>query len=285
MHVVPVVLVASLLACVAVKPAQASPSAQSGPYTMELVDEHGAQLPTYVQHGRTYVLGLKGQRYAVRIRNGSWRRVEAVVSVDGRDVLDGRPASSDKRGYLVDARGEVLIDGFRLSEASVAAFRFSDVSSSYAARMGNARDVGVIGVAVFPERVRPVPHRRYPLGSGSADERSRSSAGTGSGAGKKSAPSSAPEARADASAAERPGLGTEFGEERSSAAYSVHFERQNRFPSAMLTARYNDRDGLLALGIDVDGARYSARDERWLRETAEPFRNGPYSRPPPGWNR
>jgi hypothetical protein len=48
--------------------------------------------------------------------------------------------------------GTLEIDGFRRSEASVAAFRFGRVKDSYAARMGASRNVGVIGVAFFGER-------------------------------------------------------------------------------------------------------------------------------------
>jgi hypothetical protein len=130
--------------------------ARWGAYRLELVDEAGRVLPTWSHHGRTYTLGRKGERYLVRVRNQSGRRAEVVVSVDGRDVVDGRPASFAKRGYLVEPGGEVTIDGYRLNDAAVAAFRFSSVSASYASRMGDARDVGVIGVAVFPERVPPV---------------------------------------------------------------------------------------------------------------------------------
>src|SRR5262249_57151594 len=81
-------------------------------------------------------------------------------SVDGRDVIDGQPARWDKRGYVVDPYGRVTIDGYRLSQESVAAFRFSSVPRSYSAQMGSARDVGVIGVAVFVERPPfiPMPH-------------------------------------------------------------------------------------------------------------------------------
>jgi hypothetical protein len=48
-----------------------------------------------------------------------------------------------------------MIDGFRRSDAEVAAFRLGDVARSYAASKGKARNVGVIGIALFAER-RPV---------------------------------------------------------------------------------------------------------------------------------
>ena len=62
------------------------------------------------------------------------RRVEAVVSVDGLDAVDGKPASVGKRGYMIPAFGDVTIDGWRTSLSTVAAFRFSSVRDSYAAR-------------------------------------------------------------------------------------------------------------------------------------------------------
>jgi len=118
-----------------------------------LIDEGGNTLPTFWKGGRAYVLGTQGSRYSLRIHNQSGTRVELVASVDGRDVLDGQPSSFSKRGYVVDPHSEVLIDGFRVSHEAVAAFRFSSLPRSYAARMGgDTRDVGVIGVAVFPER-------------------------------------------------------------------------------------------------------------------------------------
>ena len=80
-----------------------------------------------------------GERYTLRIWNRSGRRIEAVVSVDGRDVVDGKPGDfRNKRGYLVPAWGSVDIDGWRLSERQAAAFRFTSVANSYAGRMGSA---------------------------------------------------------------------------------------------------------------------------------------------------
>ena len=59
-----------------------------------------------------------GDRYRVRITNPTARRVEAVVSVDGLDAIDGKTASfDDKRGYVIAPYGEVTIEGFRTSLA------------------------------------------------------------------------------------------------------------------------------------------------------------------------
>lgn len=261
--------------------------AAQGAWTLEVTDEWGAQLPTFEHRGRTFVLGEAGQRYVLRVRNGSARRVEVVASVDGLDVIDGRKAGWDRRGYVVEPYGEVTIDGFRLDTASVAAFRFGSVARSYAAARGDARDVGVIGVAVFPERApayrppyRPYPSP-YPEGRGGADERSEAAPSAAeSGA---PAKSSAPSARRDLDR-ERPGLGTEFGERHGSEVQEVAFVRASRRPAAVLTLRYDDRRGLLAAGVDLDRWGWDRRDEAWRREQANPFRaEGSFAEPPPGW--
>jgi len=291
-------------------------TSRAGGYELQvLVDDVAA--PTFVQRGETYVMGEMGARYTLRIMNHTGRRIEAVASVDGRDVVDGRAADvRTKRGYLVPAYGQVDIDGWRLSRAQVAAFRFSTVAGSYAARTGSAREVGVIGAAIFPERYVPRPR---PLELPYTDPRASAPepfAGRGglsddelandgaSPADKKSeawnAPPAAPApsgagasaARSSAEASRRPGLGTEFGEAVGSSVREVAFVRERAStPAVILGARYNDRDGLVALGIEVDPAPCEAwacdRDRDLdLRETANPFPvvERRYAAPPPCWN-
>ena len=127
-------------------------STARGAITIRVVDDRGSPLPTFAAGGRSYVMGHDGARYSLRIENQTGARFEAVATVDGLDVIDGQPGSFEKRGYLVAPWSTVEIDGFRRSEDEVAAFRFGRVKDSYAAKRGNDRNVGVIGVAVFQER-------------------------------------------------------------------------------------------------------------------------------------
>jgi hypothetical protein len=79
--------------------------------------------------------------------------LEIVLSVDDLDVIDGRPASLRKRGYVIEPNRQLVVDGFRQSTEAVAAFRFSPVRESYAnEKYRNTRNVGIIGIAVFNER-------------------------------------------------------------------------------------------------------------------------------------
>jgi len=120
--------------------------------SVSLNDAAGRALPAFFAAGRTYAIGEAGERYSIVVTNRTEVDVEAVASVDGLDVLDGKNADFGKRGYLVPAWGSVEIDGFRQSNDNVAAFRFGSVRDSYAARTGSDRNVGVIGVALFPPR-------------------------------------------------------------------------------------------------------------------------------------
>ncbi len=127
-------------------------SVLNGALTVQLLDASGRPLRGLEGSGRTYAIGEAGQRYIIEIRNHTRNRVEAVATVDGLDVIDGRAGSLSKRGYIVAPFATVDIDGFRRSEDTVAAFRFGSVRGSYAAKKGNDRNVGVIGVAFFEEQ-------------------------------------------------------------------------------------------------------------------------------------
>jgi len=273
------------------------------PYGVELLGGDFRHLPTFYQGGRSYVMGMIGDRYRIRVTNPTPRRVEAVVSVDGLDAIDGKTASfDDKRGYVIAPYGEVTIEGFRTSLDQVATFRFSSVRDSYAGRKGQDRNVGVIGVAFFPERERPRyvprPLEQSDRGRGSYDGPPPAKAAPapygGSGATAR-APSAAPssEAKRDSSGGyaprasepapdvDRPGLGTEFGERRYSSVHYTSFQRENPTrPSYLVETRYNDREGLLALGIPVGDARPSP-DDLSVRESADPFPRTRFAQPPP----
>ena len=126
--------------------------AGDGSLSVALVDEAGRTLPGYAAGGRSLVIGEDGGRYRIVVRNGTTARFEVVASVDGLDVVDGKPADPNRRGYIVDPHGVLVIDGFRTSDDAVAAFRFGKVAESYAAQTSGDRNVGVVGLAIFSER-------------------------------------------------------------------------------------------------------------------------------------
>jgi hypothetical protein len=122
-----------------------------GSVSIWLRDEEGAPLGFFATRGETFVVGTAGERYTIVLENHTGHRLEAVTTVDGLDVINGRPGSLKNRGFLLMPYATVEIDGFRRSEETVATFRFGRVADSYASKVGAARDVGVIGVALFGE--------------------------------------------------------------------------------------------------------------------------------------
>ena len=132
-------------------------SVEAAPYEVDIIVD-GRPLLEYLHKGQTWVEGQKGARYEILVKNNTDRRIEVVASVDGLDVIDGLAGDfTKKRGYVVAPYGKVIIDGFRISMQEVAAFRFSAVADSYAAKTSGARNVGVIVVAVFTEKKVEVP--------------------------------------------------------------------------------------------------------------------------------
>jgi hypothetical protein len=198
---------------------------------------------TTVQHkGSTFVAGELGERYNVRLVNESADRLEVVVTVDGRDVISGKPGDFKRqRGYVLDPFGEVVIDGYRTSLDHVAAFRFSSVRDSYAGRRGTPQNAGVIGVAVFRERVqsRPVPlaTRRWSDLDDAEHSRAR--------------PKSASRDRAGATKGDK--LGTEFGESLVSQVIEVPFVRKSSTkPDELHKVVYDSAERLAARGVPIE---------------------------------
>jgi hypothetical protein len=280
------------------------------PYSVALEDEDGDVLPTFHHAGKTYLLGEPGLRYNVRVRNPTAQRVEAVITVDGRDAISGRVGDYvNGRGYVIAPYGSVLVEGFRQSLDAVAAFRFTSPENSYSARRGTPENVGVIGVAFFPERERPrpperrvavppprAPHRPYyEYGSGGRSEsgpsagapepkKSRDAAAESSrGAPSRLAPAEpryAPPSDRDRGDDSVNNLGTEYGERHDSSVVEVPFERASRsIPTLVTSLYYDDADGLEARGIDLSSLGYPyARNEP---PRPEPFPRSRFAEPPP----
>jgi hypothetical protein len=225
-------------------------------YAVTLEDARGRPLRMFSHRERRYVLGQMGARYGIRVHNHTSHRVEAVVSVDGRDAISGRVAEYvHSRGYVVAAHGSTLIRGFRQSLDRVASFRFTDHSDSYSARLGTPRNVGVVGVAFFPEREwrRRDWRRIEPADESGGEPRPRRQARPIPRADGERAPGRAGSGRsATRPLPSRQRLGTQYGESRYSPVGETPFERAHRtVPDRIVRLYYDDAAGLEARGIEV----------------------------------
>lgn len=269
-------------------PASAHPPRAGDPYSIGIEDEYGAPLRTFEHGAELFVLGGHGQRYTIVLRNQTGRRVEAVVSVDGRDVVSGGVGDFVReRGYVLGPYATLRIDGFRRSFEEVAAFRFSTPEGSYSSRLGTPENVGVIGAAFFPERVRREPRPQplaapYPEASRRRDlaasdmEPQRGTAAES----ERSADRSAAKGESYASAAAAPSvnnLGTEYGEARTSQVEEVRFVRASSDKPAYVTVlHYDNASGLTARGIELEPRRYSYREPQ-----PRAFPRNRFAPPPP----
>jgi hypothetical protein len=191
-------------------------------------------LPAHQAADATYVAGAPGNEYSIRLRNRSDGDVLAVVSVDGVNVVTGETASPSQRGYVISANGELEIKGWRKSLERIAAFYFTDLGDSYAARTGRPDDLGVIGVAVFERK----PESRVHFGRDAMESPKQAEREA------RAAPSS-PAAK----------LGTGHGRRESSQARVVAFERATSAPAEIVTLRYDSRANLIAMGVIEDTRR------------------------------
>jgi len=207
-------------------------------------------LPVYLHQGRHYVAGNPGNEYEIRLRNRQSGEMLAVVSVDGVDVITGETADWQQSGYVLGPRQSFGIRGWRKSLDRVAAFYFTTLPDSYAARTGRPGNVGVIGVALFRRKPEPTVLQAPPRLSRDAEAAS--------------APAPAAERSAAGPAAEDAGsaggmraemvqkparLGTGHGRSETSVVTYTEFERASAAPAELVTIYYDSYQNLLAQGV------------------------------------
>jgi hypothetical protein len=220
-------------------------------------------LPVHYHDGRYYIVGKPGNEYQINLRNNSGNDVMSVMSVDGVNVITGETASWDQSGYVIGSYNAAEIKGWRKSMKRVAAFYFTSLPNSYAARTGRPDNVGVIGVALFRKKyepevyIEPYPQPR-PYSYNKDDYRARREAPAAADSMSKAAPAapaSGIASEADRSMQAAPEimpkekLGTGHGRnERSQARYTT-FERASSTPDEVISIYYDSYENLVAMGV------------------------------------
>jgi hypothetical protein len=209
---------------------------------VEIYDRtEGRVLPIYFHGGRRYVVGKPGNEYAIRVRNASNERALAVMSVDGVNVISGDTASPAQSGYVLGPSESADIAGWRKDMSRTAAFYFTALPDSYAARTGRPDNVGVIGVAVFRERLRAIPYGGLRRDRDAADAAERAG-GNAQSAAREAAP---------AAPMMKDQLGTGHGRSEDSYAQYTTFERASNTPAETIAIYYDSYQNLLAQGVPV----------------------------------
>jgi hypothetical protein len=198
----------------------------------------GRPLPVYWHEGRAWVVGKPGNEYQLNVRSRRGEEVLAVLSVDGVNVISGETATVRQSGYVLQPGSALEVKGWRKDLSRTAAFYFTSLQDSYAARTGRPDNVGAIGVALFRRKApEPLPFSQLapasPLAKSERSERNDSAA---SGA-------------ADTFRQAEAQLGTGHGRNEASPARQVTFERATQEPAETVVIYYDSYQNLLARGI------------------------------------
>ncbi|MEN6319457.1 MAG: hypothetical protein ABFD82_11970 [Syntrophaceae bacterium] len=233
---------------------------------VKIVTDNGWSLPYYSVKSRhalkkVYAEAVKGDHYRIIVTNRLDRRVGVVVAVDGRNIISGQKSwlKNTERMYIIDPYATNEFSGWRTGQDQVNRFYFTDVPDSYAAAFGDESAMGVIAVAVYPEkrRYQPPPDLSYSF----PEKRSKDSI-----KGK-----AAPSPRAEASE----NAGTGFGREEYSPSRRVHFDPENVAVESILI-KYEWRNTLCRKRIIDCGRTYGDSSNRlWDNDGYAPY--------PPRW--
>lgn len=271
----------------------------------------GRTLPTYHHNGQDFAEAPPEGAYEIRLKNTTFARRLAVLSVDGVNVISGQDAGFDGPGYVLRPGETIHIKGWRRSDDTVAKFTFQPQEGSYANRTGRGtQNTGIIGVAVFAEAQPPVtlshfftgvstnqPHTTLGLGTdtvsasiplSSTMDTLASTVPTST-----TVPTSAPlpgirstirrrrESESEPVApqirrrreSESVDLGTGYGKETKMHTETTSFNRASDQPALVLTLRYGVRAKLIEWGVPVVEHQQSP----------QPFPASVSVPPPPGW--
>jgi hypothetical protein len=218
----------------------------------------GRELPIHWHEGRAYVVGQPGNEYQIVFRNRVHEDLLGVVSVDGVNVLSGETAHARQGGYVVSRRDKLSIRGWRKSMGETAAFYFTSLGDSYAARTGRPDNVGVIGVALYKRKPAPVPPISMdmapePFARAAPKREARDAPATTAPAAAAPPPASTAELSSGRRLYADPAapLGTGHGRREESHARFVSFERSTLDPVEAITIHYDSHHNLVARGVIV----------------------------------
>lgn len=223
------------LACAALLAAfSAGAAAVGGLADLSIYDRsEGRSLPIYWHEGRAWVVGKPGNEYQINLRNRQGEDLLAVLSVDGVNAISGETATVQQSGYVLSPRNALEVKGWRKDLSRTAAFYFTPLADSYAARTGRPDNVGAIGVAFFRRKApEPVPFSQIAPSSPMAKSQREDTAAAGS-------PARSAEAQ----------LGTGHGRSEASHARMVGFERAAGTPAETVVIYYDSYNNLVARGI------------------------------------
>ena len=235
----------SVLALVSGAPPVLQAARSSSGCRLEVVVD-GRTAAEYNALGTRYIEAIKGKDYAIRIHNPFDVRVAVALSVDGLNTIDARHTTAAAgRKWVIGPHETITISGWQTSMTQARRFFFTSEERSYAGRLGQPDNLGVISAVFFRERARRV----VPLTLGQAGGAARSGAANEVPAPAAERGSAGSAAKTESSAANRDEYAaTGIGEHTGHAVTLVHLDLEER-PAASIDIRYEYREQLVRLGV------------------------------------
>ena len=239
---------------------------QYSPITIDIIDEQGRRYSKHQPNNqykthRAYLEAKKGQRYKLRVRNRTNKRIAVVIAVDGRNIISGKKSNlrNNERMYVLGPYKSATYKGWRTGQNKINRFYFTSAGDSYAGAWGDHSAMGVIAAAVYEEMPQ------YPQHHSKRSNKSNSMA--------------APQAKRSSPATE---AGTGYGREEYSASVHVEFRPQSAVAGKYFY-KYEWRETLCTHGViqcSPPPIHYRPHNRFWPSDQGQ----GTYAAPPPRYN-
>jgi hypothetical protein len=133
-------------------------------YTLEIISHHpkfdGKALKKHYVEGIETVGAWGDEPFEIRFKNNTWQKVQVKISVDGTNVLTGKPADTlvSKDMWVVNGYAELKLKAWPETSNGGASFIFTSANNSVAVHThGDLSNRGIIAAAVFTEgHVEPI---------------------------------------------------------------------------------------------------------------------------------
>lgn len=240
-----------------------------------------------------WIEAREGTEYSIKIKNNSFRRKLAIVTVDGLNAISGKPQDdSIGQGYIVNAYNVLEVKGFRKDEETVGAFKFCKKGNSYCNEQGLKGNNGVIGIRLYDEKqawvtfsssneIKNAPFyspssiptcTSYPILTCSAENVYRSNSSTGDSGENYKSLDSCDISKTLRSESPKFDLGTTWGQKIEDKVTTVEFE-VDESTKQELVLYYDTRANLEAMGLVL----------KEQKQVCFPKAFGAYATPPKNW--
>lgn len=127
-------------------------------YSLQIISQHpefrGRSLKKYSVNGLETIGVWGNEPFEIVFKNNTWNKIQVKLSIDGTDILTGKPADTEASGdmWSVSGYGTLTLKAWPESNKGGAQFIFTSAEKSVAVNThGDLSSRGVIAAAVYVE--------------------------------------------------------------------------------------------------------------------------------------